>query len=385
MAGVSLPHFGARSEGGAAALAKPGAARHGLTVEHVAADDWDAIAVQFRDVIHEQTECFNAARWKPTQLRRLVFRSDDEIVGAVVARVVRVPLTGVDLVAVRYGPLWRRVGHPDQPGYLSRIYVAMAEELADKSGACLIVMPRSDAETSETDAQMLAAAGYKPLPQEPSPERYFVNVTLEPDAIRKSLAQKWRYNLKKAESNGLTTEFVPGPDGLKIFRDLYDAMLERKAFHDFSPVGTLDSLMTAQFAELRPLIVVVRKDGAPVAAGVIDCSGERAIYLYGATNRAALSLKAGYVMQWAVIEHLTGLTKTRWYDLGGGSSPTCSLHQFKRGLAGREGVVNEIPPEHVYAGSQWAWLVGHAALAAREAKDRIVTDLHARLKGWSRS
>ena len=126
----------------------------------------------------------------------------------------------------------------------------------------------------------------------------------------------------------------------------------------------------------------MRQHGEPVAAAVIDVSGERAIYLYGASSQTGVNLRAGYLMQWAVIQMLTERTGIRWYDLGGGSSPTCSLHQFKRGLVGKDGVISNEPTHYVLAGSFAAGFFGRALLATRSFVERIgdaVHDLRARL------
>lgn len=349
---------------------------HGLDVEAVDAAAWDGLAAQFRDVIHEQTECFNGARWRQEQLRRLVFSLNGAVVGAVIARIITIPLTGTALAVVRWGPLWRKFGEPDQPAILGRIYAAMVEQLAKREGHFLVVFPRSDPEVSAVEMNQLAQTGFVAGQPTEAPERYFVNVDLSEEEVRKSLGQKWRYNLKKAEKNSLTTTFVEGEAGLGQFLDLYRDMLDRKQFLDLSPVDTLDSLMTAEDPALRPKIFIVSENDTPVAGAVIDCSGERAVYLYGATNDRALPLKAGYVLHWEVAKHLAEQSQIKWYDLGGGASGDCSLHQFKRGFVGKTGVISDVPPIHFYAGSKWADIVGRAVLFGLELKDRVQKTIH---------
>ena len=353
------------------------AGEHGLTLSDVPADSWDALVVGFRDVIHEQTECFNAPRWGADRLKRVAFRYEGRLVGACVARMLPVPLTGVRMVVVRWGPLWRPLGEANDPDMLGRIYQAMIETFAAQPNDFLLVIPRSDAEMSEVDLAMLSRSGFTPLEPEASPERYFVNVAIEPEAIRSSLAQKWRYNLKKAEKAGLQAVCVDGREGLEQFHSLYTQMLDRKQFFDASPVDTLEHLFESSQRALHPKVWIVSKDDEPVAGAVIDCSGERAIYLYGASSRSALPIRAGYLMQWRIIEYLAAQPQIRWYDLGGGSSPTCSLHQFKRGLSGTAGVISEIPPFHTYATNTRAAIIGGAVLSARTLKDRLQMGLNA--------
>ncbi len=349
---------------------------HGLDVELVDAAAWDELVAQFRDVIHEQTECFNGARWRQEQLRRLAFSLNGTVVGAVVARIITIPLTGTALAVVRWGPLWRKFGEPDQPATLGRIYAAMVEQLAEREGHFLVVFPRSDAEVSAVEVDQLARAGFVAGQPTEAPERYFVNVAMSAEEVRKSLSQKWRYNLKKAEKKGLAATFVEGEAGLGQFLELYRDMLERKQFLDLSPVDTLDSLMAAEDQTLRPKILIVSENDVPVAGAVIDCSGERAVYLYGATNDRALPLKAGYVLHWEVAKHLAEQPQVKWYDLGGGASGDCSLHQFKRGFVGKTGVISDVPSLHFYAGSTWANMVGRTVLLGLELKDRLLKTIH---------
>lgn len=349
---------------------------HGLSVDFVSAEAWDALTVQFRDVVHEQTECFNAVRWSPEQRRRLIFRDGAEIVGAVLARVIRFPLLGTPLVVVRWGPLWRKFGEADRPDVLLRIYQALREELADKIGGFMLIMPHTDAERTNTPATFLEQCRFKPGPEHIAPERYFVNVAIDPEAVRMSFAQKWRYNLKKSEKNGLTADFVDGVDGIRQFKELYGAMQDRKRFLDHSPIDTLESLAEAENPDLRPRTIIVKKDGEAVAGAVIDVSGERAAYLFGATTDRALPLKAGYFMQWEIVKLLTAMPKVRWYDLGAGSSKTCSLHQFKRGMVGKAGVVADMAPYYTYAPTIRAALAGSIALKSREVMDFIQAILH---------
>jgi hypothetical protein len=54
-----------------------------------------------------------------------------------------------------------------------------------------------------------------------------------------------------------------------------------------------------------------------VAGAIIITAGDRAVYLYGATNDRALPLRAGYFLHWYVIRWLRDNTRANWYDLGG--------------------------------------------------------------------
>ena len=86
-----------------------------LEPKFVPPTEWDEIAIQFRDVLHEQTECFNALRWAPHQLDRVAFYKNGQLVSAAVILKMRFPIVGGGIAVVKWGPLWRRKGLPNDP------------------------------------------------------------------------------------------------------------------------------------------------------------------------------------------------------------------------------------------------------------------------------
>ena len=124
---------------------------------------------------------------------------------------------------------------------------------------------------------------------------------------------------------------------------LYGQMLARKKFQDTSAINTLSDLVHGEVAAHRPSFILVYHDGEPTAGAAIDTSGERAVYLYGATDDRALRLRAGYALHWWIAEWLCQNPRIRWYDLGG-SDGDSGLHQFKKGFVGKRGVIVDTPP-----------------------------------------
>jgi hypothetical protein len=110
----------------------------------------------------------------------------------------------------------------------------------------------------------------------------------------------------------------------------------------------------------------VRHAGDVVAGALIFKAGDRAVYLYGATNDQALPLRAGYFLHWHVIRWLRDNTSATWYDLGG-TDGFQGLHQFKKGMVGDRGVIVPVPPVANYAGRALPMLIGSTAFAARDA------------------
>lgn len=343
-----------------------------LTVRHVDAEHWDAVACQFSDLIQEQLQSYHDSHEEPRNLTRLALYDGNRLCAAALARKMKLPLLGTPIHMLRWGPLWHPLGQDADPALLPAIYKTIVSELAVKTGGLLLIQPRAHPEHGEAHQSALDACGFKPTEVPGAPERYFVNVDLPSEEVFKSLKQKWRYNLKKSRKAGLAATWDSTEAGFDVFYELYRQLVDRKQFFDFSPVEAVKTRLLTAPAHLKPKILIVRDENdTPVAAAVIDCLGERPVYLYGATSDAALPLRAGYFLQWEIAEYLCNQPETRWYELGGGNSPTCSLHQFKRGFAGSEGTTTNEPAIHWVAGNSLTRQLFPLALAARNLKQRV--------------
>src|SRR4029079_1853927 len=92
---------------------------------------------------------------------------------------------------------------------------------------------------------LLRASGFTARSQRKQPITYFlVNTGLTEEALRASLSQSWRHNLKQAERNGLEIAFRKPAEGLPDFLALHDAMIARKKFIDREPLHILPRMFT---------------------------------------------------------------------------------------------------------------------------------------------
>lgn len=328
---------------------------------------WDKLIASFDEVCQEQTIAFASSRWPGVRLEPQLFRRGGEIVGGALVMVQPLPLQLGAIAVVKWGPM--RAATLERDAYGEMIDHLMVE-YADKRGMMLSVVPHSGLSAGDNaDAWLLTERGFRKGYALLYPDRYIVNLRLTDVEIRASFDQKWRYHLGKSEKAGLVFERAPA-DEMPRFNALYNAMLDRKRFPDHSAFGTLETLMAIEDQRLRPELFFVTHNGETVAGAVIFKSGKRAVYLYGATNDTALSLRAGYFMHWHIIRWLRDNTEAAWYDLGG-TDGFHGLHQFKKGMVGSAGLVVPVPPVMNYASRRWASFVGEAAYAAREAKNLL--------------
>lgn len=348
-------------------------APRGMTTEIVSAEVWDRTVADFDEICQEQLHSFAVARWPRVAHEPVLFRRGGELVGGSLMMIQPLPLGLGALAVAKWGPMLARTDHPQRRQLHAEMVEALVADYAERRRLLLSVLPRAALAPVNDDYEYLTQRGFTRGSELGFPNRYIVNLRLSDDEQRASFEQKWRYHLKKSEKAGLG--FEPGAAArLPEFAALYEGMLDRKKFADHSAYATLAGLMAMANDALRPELFFVRHDGEVIAGAVIFKAGDRAVYLYGATNDRALPLRAGYFMHWHIIRWLRDNTRARWYDLGG-TDGFLGLHQFKKGMVGTRGVIQPVPPVANYAAHAWPRFVGNAAFAARDTLQKLRRDI----------
>lgn len=350
----------------APAVAAPRAA---LVADIVTPAEWEAIIAGFDEVCQEQLYTFATTRWPAVRQEPMIFRLGGEIVGGSLMMIQPFPLKLGALAVAKWGPMLADARHPRAAEIYRGMIDALVEEYANKRRLMLSVLPRAALTPVNAEYDHLMARGFSRGAELMFPSRYIVNLRLSDAEQKKSFLQKWRYHLNKSEKAGLSFE-VGTPDRLGEFAALYERMLDRKKFPDHSAYETVPALMALEDGRLRPELFFVRHDGEVIAGAIIFKAGDRAVYLYGATNDKALPLRAGYFMHWNIIRWLRDNTPAQWYDLGG-TDGFHGLHQFKKGMAGDRGVITPVPPVANYASHWWPRMMGQLAFSARGALQKV--------------
>ncbi|WDR05382.1 GNAT family N-acetyltransferase [Devosia rhodophyticola] len=335
-----------------------------LDVSTVSGAEWDRTIATFDEVCQEQLYTFAVTRWPNVAQEPMLFSLDGEVVGGSLTMIQKLPL-GIGNIAVsKWGPMLKQVDHPRANEIYRAMIAILMRDYAQERGMMLSILPRASLTPVNARYEYLMKQGFKRGSSLLFPDRYIVNLRQDDVALRKSFAQKWRYHLNKAQKASLSFEHGDAAR-FSEFHDLYQAMSDRKQFPDHSAYDTVESLMALEEA-LRPELFFVRHEGELVAGALIFKSGDRAVYLYGATNDRALPLRAGYFLHWEIIRWLRDNTRASWYDLGG-TDGFQGLHQFKKGMVGDAGVIEPVPPVANYAANKWSYLLGTGAFAARDA------------------
>lgn len=338
--------------------------------------EWDRTIATFDEVCQEQMHAFAVTRWPSVKQEPMLFLLDGEIVGGALIMVQSLPLGLARIAVSKWAPMLKYVSRPDADAIHAGMIEAMIAAYGSGPRQMLSVLPRASIDPVNGAYARLVARGFRRGSELGFPDRYIVNLRLDDAAQRKSFHQTWRRQLNKAEKAGLVFEHA-GAERIAEFDGLYAVMTDRKQFTDHSAYETVPALMAIDVPALRPELFFVRHEGEVVAGALIFKAGDRAVYLYGATNDKALPLRAGYFMHWHIIRWLRDNTNATWYDLGG-TDGFQGLHQFKKGMVGDAGVIRPVPPVANYADHPLALLLGTGAFAARD----MFYALRRTINGW---
>lgn len=346
-----------------AASPAAGSAAIALSARQVSSADWDAIIGGFDEVCQEQMHAFAATRWPGVTQEPMVFQRGGAVVGGALVMIQPLPLGLGKMAVVKWAPMLASAHTADAEALRAAMVECLVKDYAEKRGMMLSVLLHATPGEINKGYIALRQRGFQRGSTLLFPNRYLVRLRLSDDELRKSFHQTWRRQLNKAEKSNLEFSRVE-PGEIEAFKTLYAAMSERKQFPDHSAYETLDALMALD-EPLRPELFFVRHEGETVAGALIFKAGERAVYLYGATNDKALPLRAGYFLHWHVIRWLRDHTRAEWYDLGG-TDGFQGLHQFKTGMVGTAGAIRPVPPVLNYATSPWANFIGNTAFTVRD-------------------
>jgi len=309
-----------------------------LSVDEETRESWTQALGSFKDASIYQTWEYGATRWGEANLSHVLIRDGSRLVAAAQLRIIKPRYVPIGVAYLRWGPLHRIEENSDSVVKLCQILEALKREYCMKRGLLLQIVPHTFCGTPEGEVLKmgLEGAGFEPLTYMSSYKTIRVDLNAEVGELRKSLDQKWRNQLNRAEKNGL--EVVIGHDSSAYdeFALVYQKMWERKRFETSVDVEELAGIQRLLPEALRMRVFLGRHAGQTIAAVVCSAMGDSAIYLLGATDEKARELKAAYVLQWRTMLWLKE-NRIRWYDLGGiDADANPGGYHFKNGIGGDE-------------------------------------------------
>jgi lipid II:glycine glycyltransferase (peptidoglycan interpeptide bridge formation enzyme) len=219
---------------------------------------------------------------------RIAARGPDGAIRGLAQALVRRTSFGRSIVYVPHGPLWDRTA-PDAAAVLAVLLRGLRDVARRNRGIVVKVDPRSSGDDAPTIARALRAAGLRharfdlqaPLTQ---------IATIEPDVDER--AKAWTSNARnlarRASKEGTAVSVEREAIGASIaaFADLHARTASRGGFRAHS-AAFLERLATSLLPPAGWYLVRAEARGRLIAGMVVTRVGDRAYYLYGASDREA--------------------------------------------------------------------------------------------------
>jgi hypothetical protein len=324
---------------------------------------WYELMGRFQDANLYQAWSYDMVRYGQKGVAQMILRKRNAVVAAAQARIIRLPGIRTGIAYIRWGPMWRLAGAPEDEEVFRQAVRALRNEFSYRRGLFLRVYPLAYRDGDESLENILNEEGY--LFQDVGKTARTLIIDLKPslEKLRVDLDQKWRNCLNRAEKNGL--ELISGEEEFLFdeIAKIYWEMVRRKALVDLSDINHLKMVQKDLPQALKLKVVLARLHGEICAGAIFSPIGKTGVYLSGATGDAGMKMNGSYIVQWAIVKWLkqNGFSH---YDLNGiNPDKNPGTYHFKRGLAGKRGrdveflgkfqVADSLLSDWVVNGGEW--------------------------------
>lgn len=307
-----------------------------VSVDQISKIEWEQLLLEFDDATIYQTWSYGAIRWGQANLSHIVIKHKGDIIAAAQLRIIKIPLLKAGIAYLPWGPMWRRKGQQVNIAVFQKIISALKEEYANKQGLLLRIHPNVLEENSEAIVSILNKAGWQKKINIKPYRTLLLDLSPSMAEIRKSLDQKWRNQLNRAEKNNL--KIIEGnSDALyQIFLDLQEELHDRKKYIAGVDYNEFRDIQKDLPEQLKMIILICEYEGKALTATIGSLIGDTGIYLLGATGNEGMKMKGAYLLQWRLIEMMKE-NGYKWYDLGGiDPDDNPGVYHFKSGISGKE-------------------------------------------------
>jgi len=307
---------------------------YNIEVDQVGREEWSEIIQHFEDASIYQTWSYGAVRWGENKLSHLVLRKNGVVVAAAQARILKPPFLQRGIAYIRWGPLWRLCGKERDLDSLRQMARALIEEYVVRRSLFLRVLPNEVEWGGDTVRPIFESEGFRW--KQSSYRTLILDLAPSLESLRKGFRREWRYNLNKAERQGMNVAEGTNDNLFEIFMTLYHQMLIRKNFLPGVDIHEFMGIQKDLPHSLKMKIFVCKFNEEPVGALVGSLIGNTGIYVLGATGNSGLKLRSSYLLQWRMLQWLHG-SGARYYDLNGFDPDNYQgTSFFKAGISGKD-------------------------------------------------
>ena len=306
-------------------------------IDSVNEAEWNQLIELFHDSSLNQTWAFGAVKTGDTNLSRLILRYQNEIVAAAQVRVRTIPLVGLGVAYVSWGPMWMRRDREPNPENFRQAIRALRKEYVEKRGLCLRLYPLAFDDDPFALREILSSELILPATGEAPLRTILLDLASELKTLREGMEYKSRRNLRRAEEAGLEVVEGDGEEMLDSFMEIYREMVSRKGFlpsHDHEAVKRMQQRLPAE----QKLRVYLCRDAGRLCAGtIVSMVGGIGLEMSAATNELGMKNSSSYLLRWKMVEQMKGIGQ-RFFNINGiNPEENLGTYQFKRGFTGKCG------------------------------------------------
>ncbi|MGA2673282.1 MAG: hypothetical protein ABSE99_08635 [Terracidiphilus sp.] len=316
---------------------RPLATGYTSEIDGIDEQSWYQYLQLFEDASLYQTWAYGEVVEGRRNMAHFALKFNGEVVAIAQARIKQVPVLGLGIGYVRWGPLWRRAGTDVDLEIYRQALRGLRNEFVCKRGLSLRLFPFAFEDDSSGIGAILETEGFSLLAGG-EPERTILMDLAPPLAdLKTGMNPHWKKSLKVADKNNL--ELIEGSNGSMFdrFIDIYKEVVSRKKFVEFIDIHQYKQIQE-QLPEEFKMNVLLCQSGVDLCAGVVySLVGRTAVCLFCATSDSGTKSRGSYFLQWKIIEALKP-QGAAIYDLNGiNPARNPGTYRFKRDLAGKHG------------------------------------------------
>lgn len=310
---------------------------------------WEQEASVFRDYNLYQSWAYLSVRAekKRQTLLPICLRLQGQPCLMAQVRIIRIPLFGLKVGYVQWGPMMRKAERldPVPVDALARFRSILIPNIVQ---VLRIVPNLYTLETADTWKEDFLQAGWASAGSVRPYHTFLFPLDLSEEEMRKRLHRKWRTTLNKTQQAGLEASESSDIKYFQILDGYYRSAQEKKGFQGLDLedyARTQEMLLTDQ----KMNAVIISENGEPLSIDINSYLGDTCLGLFQSTSQRGLEINASYLVWWQTFLAAKRAGMRR-YDMGGvDPHKNPSVYQFKKRIGGDE--VFQIGGFEAYANS----------------------------------
>ncbi|MBN1816650.1 MAG: peptidoglycan bridge formation glycyltransferase FemA/FemB family protein [Sedimentisphaerales bacterium] len=300
-------------------------------------EKWDRSARDFRDYTIYQTWAYQSARAEKENLKLsgiIIRNSNQEAVLMAVVRLKRIPVAGLRIAYIQWGPL---IDHTVHGRIVTQeIWKLLRDAYIPLHADVLRIVPNCVLDPQgEEISSAIGNGGFGKVTFLEPYRSIYVPIDGGEEAILEGFHKSWRRTLKKARKNPLEIREGNDPSYFDILKQIYAKTIERKGFRGLDPDVFIQAHRALPETD-KMHIVIAYSNGEAVTAHASSFLGEMGEGILAGSTEQGIGLNSSYLVWWQTLlaAHRAGM---KIYNLGGiDPKDNPSVCQFKQRMGGKE-------------------------------------------------